>query len=71
MATDPLTPVRTTTDALRDAEVALERARSAQHTAIAEAARQNAKQADLVRITGLSRERIRQICRAAGIGPAT
>lgn len=37
--------------------------------AIAEAARAGMRQADIVRITGYTRERVRQICRAAGIEP--
>lgn len=38
---------------------------------IVKAARQDRKQADIVRITGYNRERVRQICRAAGILPPT
>jgi uncharacterized membrane protein len=37
--------------------------------AIVDAARGGTKQADIVRITGYSRERVRQICRAAGVEP--
>ncbi|MGW3492055.1 hypothetical protein [Streptomyces sp. NPDC001054] len=37
------------------------------YAAIAEAARTGTAQKDLVEVTGYSRERIRQICRAAGV----
>jgi len=37
---------------------------AALHAAIAEAASQGVRQTDLVKITGYTRERIRQICRA-------
>ncbi|MET9732889.1 hypothetical protein ABZZ79_20250 [Streptomyces sp. NPDC006458] len=67
MTTDPLDTVRDTTAARDRALQAAEAARTAQHAAIAEAARQGAKQQDIVKITGLTRERVRQITRAAGI----
>ncbi|MDG4770695.1 hypothetical protein [Solwaraspora sp. WMMD792] len=35
--------------------------------AIVEAARAGVRQAEIVRITGYNRERVRQICRAAGV----
>ncbi|MFJ1539231.1 hypothetical protein ACIODS_11880 [Micromonospora chalcea] len=38
---------------------------------IVRAARADRKQADIARITGYNRERIRQICRQAGIKPPT
>jgi hypothetical protein len=44
-------------------------ARPALADAIVEATREGRKQADIVRITGYTRERIRQICRAAGLEP--
>lgn len=34
---------------------------------IAEAAREGRRQRDIVAVTGLSRERVRQICRSAGV----
>jgi uncharacterized protein (DUF2336 family) len=37
--------------------------------AIVEAAREGMRQADIVRITGYTRERVRQICRGAGVEP--
>lgn len=40
------------------------------YAAIAAAAQAGAKQRDIVEITGLSRERVRQICRDAGVKPA-
>jgi aryl-alcohol dehydrogenase-like predicted oxidoreductase len=59
-------------DAERDlaavkAEVPLARGRLAE--AIVRAARAGVRQVDIVRVTGYNRERVRQICRAAGIEP--
>ncbi len=38
--------------------------------AIVAAARDGWRQADIVRVTGYTRERVRQICRAAGVEPS-
>jgi hypothetical protein len=38
-------------------------------TAIADAARSGMRQIEIIRLTGMSRERVRQILRAAGITP--
>jgi hypothetical protein len=42
-------------------------ARNELNEAIVEEARKGTRQRDIVAVTGLSRERVRQICRAAGI----
>lgn len=47
----------------------MEKAREALHAAIAEASRAKVKQRDIVAATGLTRERVRQIARDAGVGP--
>lgn len=49
------------------ARAAVELAREALVEAIAEALRSGMRQVDVARMTGYSRERIRQIARAAGI----
>lgn len=62
-------PSSRTHDALRsylDATVALERARLELHQAIVADLDAGVRQADLVRLTGYTRERIRQLARAAG-----
>lgn len=51
------------------AKAKVDRAREALAVAIVEAARTGTRQVDIVRATGYSRERVRQICRAAGIEP--
>lgn len=38
--------------------------------AIVDAAREGMQQTEIVRLTGYSRERVRQLCRAAGVEPA-
>lgn len=53
----------------RRARDAAEDARLRLAVAIAEAARAGTRQAEIVRITGYTRERVRQICRAAGVEP--
>jgi AcrR family transcriptional regulator len=45
------------------------KARSRLAEAIVAAARAGVRQVDIVRVTGYTRERVRQICRAAGIEP--
>lgn len=56
-------------DAYRQARDAAEEARLQLAEAIAAEARAGTRQAEIVRITGYTRERIRQICRAAGVEP--
>jgi hypothetical protein len=53
----------------RDAEEALSRTRAKLVDAIIAAARSGTRQAEIVRVTGFTREHVRQICRQAGIGP--
>ncbi|MGW0217687.1 hypothetical protein ACWDXH_25155 [Micromonospora chokoriensis] len=50
-----------------DARARVEQARTELHQAMAAEYRAGARQVDLVRRTGYSRERVRQILRAAGI----
>jgi hypothetical protein len=66
MATDPL-------DRLRDAVETKRRAVQAETEAIVEALRPGSgvQQKDVIAITGYSRENIRRIARAHGIGPAS
>jgi hypothetical protein len=47
----------------------VDRAREALAEAIVEAARSGMRQVDIVKVTGYTRERVRQIVRAAGIEP--
>lgn len=49
------------------AKVRREAARDDLAVQIAEAAREGRRQRDIVAVTGLSRERVRQICRSAGV----
>jgi hypothetical protein len=70
MTTDQVQPVR---DALTAYQLAKERAEdtlAALHAAIAEAAGQGVRQNELVKITGYTRERIRQISRQPPAGTA-
>lgn len=53
----------------RNAQVALANARTRLAAAIVAAARAGRRQSEIVRVTGYTRERVRQICRAAGIEP--
>jgi hypothetical protein len=55
------------TEAKAAAKAKVAHAREALAEAIVEAARSGTRQVDIVRATGYSRERVRQICRAAGI----
>lgn len=57
-------------DAYRQARDAAEDARLQLAAAIAGSARAGTRQAEIVRVTGYTRERVRQICRAAGVEPA-
>ena len=50
-----------------DARVRVDKARAELHQAIVEEYARGARQIDLVRRTGYTRERIRQILRAAGV----
>lgn len=68
MSTGPLAKITATSAALHAAEEAVARARADRDAAIADALQQDVQQATIVRITGLSREAIRRIARAAGIG---
>jgi predicted transcriptional regulator len=53
----------------RDAKAALDAVRPRLAAAIADAAKAGRRQSEIVRVTGYTRERVRQICRAAGIEP--
>lgn len=53
----------------RRAKEALDKVRPRLAEAIVSAAQMGVRQADIVRITGYTRERVRQICRAAGVEP--
>jgi hypothetical protein len=59
--------VRQAAAAQHRAEEQLGRARDELHAAIVEALESGIRQADLARMTGLSREHIRRIARAAGL----
>jgi hypothetical protein len=59
--------VRQAAAAQHRAEAQLGRARAELHAAIAEALESGIRQAELVTMTGLSREHIRRVARAAGI----
>ncbi|HLQ53032.1 MAG TPA: hypothetical protein VK162_02040 [Streptosporangiaceae bacterium] len=61
--TDPAEPVKSAVATYRRASKRAEEARAALHAAIAEAAGHGVRQNELVKITGYTRERIRQICR--------
>ncbi len=50
-----------------EARAEVERKRSDLATAIVDAAKRGVRQREIVRVTGYSRERVRQICRAAGL----
>lgn len=54
-----------------DAKATFETARTRLAEAIVTAARSGVRQTDIVRATGYTRERVRQLCRDAGITPAT
>ncbi|MCX4474798.1 hypothetical protein OOK41_31555 [Micromonospora sp. NBC_01655] len=54
----------------RQAKAALDDVRPRLAAAIVEAARARRPQREIVAATGYTRERIRQICRAAGVEPA-
>jgi hypothetical protein len=64
VTTDPVEPIKAAVSAHRRAARRAEQTLAALHAAIAEAASQGVRQTDLVKITGYTRERIRQICRA-------
>jgi hypothetical protein len=53
-----------------DAKDEVVRARTRLADAIVAAARAGMRQKDIVRVTGYTRERVRQICRAAGFEPS-
>jgi hypothetical protein len=53
--------------AYRSAKQALDDVRPKLAQAIVEAARNGTRQADIVRVTGYTREQVRRICRAAGV----
>lgn len=53
----------------RQAKATLNETRRRLAAAVVAAARAKRKQSEIVRITGYSRERVRQICRAAGLEP--
>lgn len=53
----------------RRAQEAADDARQRLAAAIAEAARGGMRQVEIVKVTGYTRERVRQICRAAGVEP--
>lgn len=53
--------------AYRGAETAMEDARARLAEAIIAAARANTRQAEIVRVTGYTRETVRRICRSAGV----
>lgn len=55
--------------AYRKAKAAIDTARPRLAAAIIDAARNGRKQGEIVAATGYTRERIRQICRAAGVEP--
>jgi hypothetical protein len=61
MATNPVEPVRNAVTAYQLAKERAEDALAALHAAIAKAAVQGVRQNELVKITGYTRERIRQI----------
>ncbi|MGC9671241.1 hypothetical protein ACNTMW_32430 [Planosporangium sp. 12N6] len=52
---------------ISDAKAEVDHARERLAAAIVEAARSGVRQVDIVRRTGYTRERVRQICRAAGV----
>lgn len=54
---------------LRDRKAEVPAARDRVRAAIVDAARQGARQRDIVAVTGLGREQVRRIVRAAGIEP--
>jgi hypothetical protein len=62
--TGPATQVKTALAAHRRASKHAEETLATLHAAIAVAAAQGVRQNELVKITGYTRERIRQICRA-------
>jgi hypothetical protein len=65
MTTDQVQPVRDAATAYQLAKERADDALAALHAAIAEAAAQGVRQNELVKITGYTRERIRQISRQA------
>jgi hypothetical protein len=70
MPRQPGRRVRQALAAQHRAQEQLGRARDELHAAIVEALESGVRQADLVRLTGLSREHIRRIARAAGLKAA-
>lgn len=55
---------------VKRAQARLEKAREELHEAIVKAIRDEGwKQRDVVEVTGYSREHVRRICEAAGVGP--
>jgi hypothetical protein len=67
MPRQPGRRVRQALAAQHRAEEHLTRARAELHAAIAEALESGIRQAELVKMTGLSREHVRRIARAAGV----
>jgi hypothetical protein len=65
--TEPSPQLRQASTAHHRAERQLERTRATLHMAIAADLRAGVRQAELVKVTGLSREHIRRIARAAGL----
>lgn len=53
----------------RQAKAAFDDVRGRLADAIVTAAKGGVRQSEIVRVTGYTRERVRQICRAAGIEP--
>lgn len=58
-------------DEYRRAKDALDAVRPRLFEAVAAAARSGQRQVDIAKATGFTRERVRQICRAAGVEPPT
>ncbi|MEU7617172.1 hypothetical protein AB0B27_13910 [Micromonospora rifamycinica] len=54
----------------QQAKTKLDTARPRLAAAIVDAARAGRRQGEIVKVTGYTRERVRQICRAAGVEPA-
>jgi hypothetical protein len=70
MSDTEMNKLKAATEAHAAARKAADEALKALHAAIADAARSGEKQRDIVEVTGLTRERVRQISRDAGVGPA-
>jgi malonyl CoA-acyl carrier protein transacylase len=70
MDSDPVATVRTALTTHQRASKRADETLAALHAAIAEAAAQGVRQNELVKVTGYTRERIRQICRTADTATA-